>query len=71
VLLCKMEKNFPSGFFNSMQHLLMIETHEALNPNLSVETEDNSIGKESQCSRPDYNRPEMQRLSNRYTNSRG
>jgi hypothetical protein len=28
----------------------LIETPEGLNPNLSVETEDNSIGKESQCS---------------------
>jgi hypothetical protein len=49
----------------------MMETREDLNPNLSVETEDNSIGKESRRSWPDYNRPEMLRHSNRYTNSRG
>jgi hypothetical protein len=48
-----------------------METHEGLNPDLLVETEDNSIGKESQRSWPDHNRPEMLRLSNRYTNSRG
>jgi hypothetical protein len=42
-----------------------------LNPDLSVETNDNSIGEESQHSRPDYNRPGMLRLSDRYTNSRG
>jgi hypothetical protein len=48
-----------------------METHEGLNPNLSVETEDNSIGKESRRSRPDYNRPETLRVSNQYTNSRG
>jgi hypothetical protein len=64
---------------------LMMETRECLNPDLSVETvmetreglnpdllvgmEDNSIEKESQCSRPDYNHSEMLRLSNRYTNS--
>jgi hypothetical protein len=42
-----------------------------LNPALSVETKDNSIGKESQHSRPDYNRLGMLRLSDRYTNSRG
>jgi hypothetical protein len=46
-------------------------TREGLNPDLSVETEDNSIGKESRRSRPDYNRPETLRLSNRYTNARG
>jgi hypothetical protein len=49
----------------------MMETREDLNPNLSVETEDNSIGKESRRSWPDYNRPETLRHSNRYTNSRG
>jgi hypothetical protein len=48
-----------------------METREGLNPDLLVETEDNSIGKESRRSRPDYNRPEMLRLSNRYTNSHG
>jgi hypothetical protein len=42
-----------------------------LNPDLSVETKDNSIGEDSRRSRPDYNRPGMQHLSNRYTNSRG
>jgi hypothetical protein len=47
-----------------------METHEVFNPNLSVEMEDNSNGKESQHSRPNYNRPEMLQLSNRYTNSR-
>jgi hypothetical protein len=36
-----------------------------------VETKDNSIGEESRRSRPDYNRPGMLRLSDRYTNSRG
>jgi hypothetical protein len=41
-----------------------------LNPDLSVETEDNSIGEESQRSWPDYNYPETLCLSNRYTNSR-
>jgi hypothetical protein len=41
-------------------------------PCRSVEIEDNSIGKESQCSRTGYSRPEtLLRLSNRYTNSRG
>jgi hypothetical protein len=48
-----------------------METHEGLNPDLSVETEDNSIGEESRRSRPDYNRLEMLRLSNWYTNSCG
>jgi hypothetical protein len=48
-----------------------METREGLNPNLLVETEDNSIGKVSRCSRPNYNSPETLRLSNRYTNSRG
>jgi hypothetical protein len=48
-----------------------METREDLNPDLSVETEDNSIGKASQCSWPDYNHPETLRLRNRYTNSRG
>jgi hypothetical protein len=42
-----------------------------VNPNLSVETDDNSIGEESRRSRPDYNYPVMLRLSKRYTNSRG
>jgi hypothetical protein len=42
-----------------------------LNPDLSVEIKDNSIEKESQRSRPDYNRIGMLRLSDRYTNSRG
>jgi hypothetical protein len=32
---------------------------------------DNSIGKESRCSRPDNNLPGALRLSDRYTNSRG
>jgi hypothetical protein len=50
---------------------IMTETHEGLNPDLSVEMEDNLIGKESRHSRPDYNRLETLRLSNRYTNSRG
>jgi hypothetical protein len=50
---------------------MLMETREGLNPDLSVETEDNSIGKESRRSRPDYNRPETLRFSNRYTNSRG
>jgi hypothetical protein len=36
-----------------------------------VEMEDNSIGKESHRSRPDYNHLEMLRLSIRYTNSHG
>jgi hypothetical protein len=48
-----------------------MEIREGLNPDLSVETEDNSIGKESRRSRPDYKRPETLHLSNRYTNSRG
>jgi hypothetical protein len=42
----------------------VMETHEGLNPDLSVEMEDNSIGKESHHSRPDYNQPEMVHLSN-------
>jgi hypothetical protein len=42
-----------------------------LDPDLSVETKDNSIGEESQRSRPDDNCPGMLRLSDRYTNSRG
>jgi hypothetical protein len=29
------------------------------------------MGEESQCSRPDYNRPGVLHLSDRYTNSRG
>jgi hypothetical protein len=49
----------------------LMETCEGLNPDLSVEIEDNSIGKESRCSWPDYNRLEMLHLSNRYTNSHG
>jgi hypothetical protein len=48
-----------------------METREGLSPDLSVEMEDNSIGKECRHSWPDYNRPETLRLSNRYTNSRG
>jgi hypothetical protein len=36
-----------------------------------VETKDNSIGEENQCSWPDYNCPGTLRLSDRYTNSRG
>jgi hypothetical protein len=42
-----------------------------LNPDLSVETKDNSIGEESRRSQPDYNRQGTLHLSNRYTNSRG
>jgi hypothetical protein len=42
-----------------------------LNPNLSVEMKDNSIGEESWRSWPDYNRLGMLRLSDWYTNSRG
>jgi hypothetical protein len=42
-----------------------------LNPDLSVETKDNSIGEESRRSWPDYNRLGMLRLSDRYINSRG
>jgi hypothetical protein len=41
-----------------------METHEGLKPELSVEMEDNLIGKESRHSLPDYNRPEMLRLIN-------
>jgi hypothetical protein len=48
-----------------------MKTREGLNPDLSVETEDNSIEKESRRSRLDYNRSEMLHLSNRYTNSHG
>jgi hypothetical protein len=29
VLLCKLEKNFPSGWFNPMQHLLVHLPYEA------------------------------------------
>jgi hypothetical protein len=29
VLLCKMKKKFPCGFFNPMQHLLIHLTYEA------------------------------------------
>jgi hypothetical protein len=50
---------------------LLKETCEGLNPNLSLQMEDNSIGKEIRRSWPDYNRPETLRLSNRYTNSHG
>jgi hypothetical protein len=60
-----------NGHFDWLPEDLLMETHEGLNPDLLVETEDNSIGKESQRSWPDHNRPEMLRLSNRYTNSRG
>jgi hypothetical protein len=42
-----------------------------LNPDLLVETKDNSIGEESRRSWPDYNRLGTLRLSDRYTNSRG
>jgi hypothetical protein len=42
----------------------LMETREGLSPDLSVEMEDNSIGKESRHSRPDYNRLETLRLSN-------
>jgi hypothetical protein len=42
-----------------------------LNPDLSVETNDNSIGEKGRCSRSDYNRPGVLHLSNRYTNSCG
>jgi hypothetical protein len=42
-----------------------------LNPNLSVEMKDNSIGEESRHSWPDYNRPGTLRLSDQYTNSCG
>jgi hypothetical protein len=42
-----------------------------LNPNLSVETKDNSIGEESRCSWPDYNRPGTLHLNDQYTNSLG
>jgi hypothetical protein len=41
-----------------------------LNPDLSVEMKDNSIGEESRRSRPNYNRLGTLRLSDRYTNSR-
>jgi hypothetical protein len=42
-----------------------------LNPDLSVEMNDNSIGEESQPSQPDYNRPGMLHLSDRYPNCCG
>jgi hypothetical protein len=48
-----------------------METREGLNPYLSVEMKDNSIGEESRRSRPDYNHPGMLRLSDWYTNSCG
>jgi hypothetical protein len=48
-----------------------MENREGLNPDLLVEMEDNSIGKESRRSWPNYNRLEALRLSNRYTNSHG
>ncbi len=41
----------------------LMETREGLNPDLSVETKDNSIGEESRRSRPDYNRPGTLHLS--------
>jgi hypothetical protein len=47
-----------------------METCEGPTPIL-VEAKDNSIGEKNQRSRPDYNRPGMLRLSDRYTNSRG
>jgi hypothetical protein len=46
-------------------------TCPASNLDLSVETEDNLIGKESRRSRPNYNHAEMLCLSNQYTNSHG
>jgi hypothetical protein len=52
---------------SAIHHLM--ETREGLNIDISVETEDNLIGEESRCSRPDNNHPEMLHLSNRYTNS--
>jgi hypothetical protein len=48
-----------------------METCEGLNPDLSVETENNSIGKESRRSWPDYNRLESSCLRIWYTNSHG
>jgi hypothetical protein len=42
-----------------------------LNPDLSVETKDNSIGEESRCSCPDYNHLGTLYLSDWYTNSHG
>jgi hypothetical protein len=42
-----------------------------LNPDLSVEMEDNSIGEESRRSQLDYNYPKRQHLSNWYTNNHG
>jgi hypothetical protein len=48
-----------------------METREGLNPDLSADTDDNSIGKESRRSQPDYSRLDTLCLSNRYTNSRG
>jgi hypothetical protein len=41
------------------------------NLDLLMEMKNNSIGEESRRSGPDYNRPGMLRLSDRYTNSRG
>jgi hypothetical protein len=35
-----------------------METHDGLNPDLSVETEDNSIGEENRHSRPNYSHPD-------------
>jgi hypothetical protein len=40
-------------------------------PDFSVEMKDNLIEEKSRRLRPDYNRPETSRLSNRYTNSHG
>jgi hypothetical protein len=46
-------------------------TGTGMNPDLLVvEMKDNLIGEESQCSRPDYNRPGTLRLNDRYNNSR-
>ena len=42
-----------------------------MNPDLSVEMKDNSIGEESRRSWPNYNRPGTLHLSDRYINSRG
>jgi hypothetical protein len=42
-----------------------------LNPDLLVETKDNSIREESRRSWPDYNHPGTLHLSDRYTNSNG
>jgi hypothetical protein len=49
----------------------LMETRESLNPDLLVEMEDTSIGKESRRSWSDCNRPEMLCFSSRYTNSHG